>query len=545
VSAAAATLALSGLAAGAAQANPPDAAHLGAGVPHTQPRQGHPANLYAPGVKARPVAVGTDALENPLGLFTNYGVLGDVKTQPVEATRTEPDQNTYLVFPDGLNGPEPGYDYGTHFVFQGHEGTLDRGYVTRVNLDVHDPAHRITLLTTPGPDGKSGIGDLDGSTWDPFARKLLVTSEAGATTGGVFQLPVRWTSSTPPATVQLTGDFGRGGFEGIHPDARGNVWAVEDVGGTSTNVVKGDTTSPKSAKQPNSFIYRLIPVDPSDLTQGGKLQALQVTVSGHPLTFHATDVAGDVFGPDQATLRDGAPHAVRWVTVHDTATDGSASFDANAAAKAAGATPFKRPENGAFRPGSGFRTFVFAETGDTNADSGQQPALAARGAWGSLLRIDLDRRGNRGTIRLLASGDATHASFDNVTWADADHVMAAEDRGDGLHTQLNTLDSAWVYDVRHAGRPPVRLIAEGRDPFAEADAGFGAASTPGFQNEGDNEITGLDVSDGRVSAGGLLGRSGTLRGARWFFTQQHGMNVTYSLTAGHGARDARRRHRRH
>ena len=40
------------------------------------------------------MAVGTDALENPLGQFTNYGVLGDVKTQPVEATRTEPDENT-------------------------------------------------------------------------------------------------------------------------------------------------------------------------------------------------------------------------------------------------------------------------------------------------------------------------------------------------------------------------------------------------------------------------------------------------------------------
>ena len=40
-----------------------------------------------------------------------------------------------------------------------------------------------------------------------------------------------------------------------------------------------------------------------------------------------------------------------WVTLHDTDIDGFAPFNANALAKAAKATPFKRPENGQFRPG--------------------------------------------------------------------------------------------------------------------------------------------------------------------------------------------------
>lgn len=43
--------------------------------------------------------------------------------------------------------------------------------------------------------------------------------------------------------------------------------------------------------------------------------------------------------------------------MHDTAVDGGAPFCATSAAKHAGATPFKRPENGVFRPGTGFGEF--------------------------------------------------------------------------------------------------------------------------------------------------------------------------------------------
>ena len=39
----------------------------------------------------------------------------------------------------GLKGADPDYDYGTHFLFQGHEGG-PAGYMTRVNLDA-DYAH--------------------------------------------------------------------------------------------------------------------------------------------------------------------------------------------------------------------------------------------------------------------------------------------------------------------------------------------------------------------------------------------------------------------
>src|SRR5262249_25702578 len=63
----------------------------------------------------------------------------------IEASKTEPDKNTYLVMP-GLKGADPAYRYGRHFLFQGHE-TGTTGYLTRVNLDA-DAAHRVTLMAT-------------------------------------------------------------------------------------------------------------------------------------------------------------------------------------------------------------------------------------------------------------------------------------------------------------------------------------------------------------------------------------------------------------
>jgi len=218
---------------------------------------------------------------------------------------------------------------------------------------------------------------------------------------------------------------------------------------------------------------------------------------------------------------------VRWVTVHDTAVNGTASFNANAAAKAAGATPFKRPENAQFLPGSGFRTFFFDPTGDTNSNSGNQPDLAARGAWGSIFRVDLNGIRNAGKIAIFVLGDAEHSSFDNLTFADHKTLLAAEDRGDGLHRQLNTLDSVWTFFVD--GSAPKRFIALGRDPASEQDAAFLDASTPGFQNEGDNEPTGLHVSTGSTSLEGLPGTLDNLEHPRAFLTRQHGQNEVWEI----------------
>src|SRR4029077_2542057 len=110
------------------------------------------------------LAQGSTKVENPQGIITNYGYENDVSsagdpTAPqmvpvtgsqVEAQKTEPDKNTYLVFKHGQSGADPHYDYGTHFLYQGHEGAATvagakQGYITRINLDA-DSDHRVTLL---------------------------------------------------------------------------------------------------------------------------------------------------------------------------------------------------------------------------------------------------------------------------------------------------------------------------------------------------------------------------------------------------------------
>ena len=62
------------------------------------------------------VAEGLDLLENPSGVITQFGNLSD-------GSRTEPDENTYLILDHNPGGPTPDYDYGRHFLFQGHENS--------------------------------------------------------------------------------------------------------------------------------------------------------------------------------------------------------------------------------------------------------------------------------------------------------------------------------------------------------------------------------------------------------------------------------------
>ena len=108
-----------------------------------------------------------------------------------------------------------------------------------------------------------------------------------------------------------------------------------------------------------------------------------LNAAGTPITFESQ---APLNAPDQVALHTyGTSFATRWVTVHDTAADGTTPFNANVAAKAAKATPFKRPENGVFRPGTHFGEFFFTETGDTNATSTEN---GTAGGWGSLFKLD-------------------------------------------------------------------------------------------------------------------------------------------------------------
>jgi hypothetical protein len=482
-----------------------------------------PASVLSPELTQVVLAQGSMKLENPSALTSYYGYDNDVvnaagqsqmlptPTTANEAKKTEPDKNTFLSLRHGLPGADPNYDYGQNFLFQGHEGGANgAGYITRINLDA-DAAHRVTLVATQDANGKP-LSTLDGSTWDPFSQRLLLTSENPSTPTYAA------TTSVPSTVTDVSGALGRGGYEGIQDDSHGNLWIVEDIGGSN----KPGTV----AKRPNSFVYRYVPAHPGDLAHG-KLQALQVLDNGAPVTFESQ---APLNSPDQVALHTyKKTFATRWVTVHDTATDGSTPFNANDAAKKAQATPFKRPENGQFRPGSGFKDFYFDETGDTNATSVENPI----GGWTSVFKLSQpDPSSDTGTLSLFYKGDQAHAGFDNLQFLSRDKLGAVEDAGDTLHAQRNALDSGYVLDARadysDPAAQPVRWLAQGRDASAtidSANAGFG-------KNDGDNEITGLHVSDGDPTAGGILGAKVPALGDgnwRWFYTQQHGDNVTYEV----------------
>ena len=169
-----------------------DKGKLGDGVPAANARAGSPENVLPPGFSLNLIAQGSDPLENPSGVIAFFGYLDDFhgETNRIEASKTEPDINTYLVLDHNPGGPTPGYDYGRHFLFQGHENANDLGYLTRINMDVTDPAHRITLLTPVGDTGKTGFNRIDGSSWNPHTGTMLFTQENG-NQGGVIEPAVR------------------------------------------------------------------------------------------------------------------------------------------------------------------------------------------------------------------------------------------------------------------------------------------------------------------------------------------------------------------
>jgi len=524
-------------------------------------------NILSPELIETVVAQGSWRLENPdtspatgtggLGLTGFYGYDNDVvitgpagtfpvmlpapgalptPTTKIEATKTEPDKNTYLVL-RRQDGPDPTYDYGNHFLFQGHEvGVSGQGYITRINLDADGP-HRITLLATTDVNGVR-LPVIDGSSWYPFSERLLFTAELG-TSGGVWQATADY-----PSRVEFLPAMGRGGYEGIQADGHGNLIIVEDVGGG------GGPTTPQ-ARRPNSFVYRFIPYNPLDLTLGGKMQALQVMSLAHsgPIVFGSTATPADtdaaILSQDQKDLHTyGKVFQTNWVTIHDSATQPS-PFDANDLAKKADATPFKRPENGQFRPGSNFTEFLFDATGDTNL---MTQAGSDFGGFGAIFRLKF-LTADSGELRLLYKSDVAHSGFDNCAFWSSHQIVFVEDAGDTLHTQRNALDSAFLFDLNtDYGNPanqPIRILAQGRDPSATLDSAFGAlGSSTGFQNEGDNEITGFHVSDGDPTVHGLIGSANPTpfkRGWRVFYTQQHGDNNTFEILAAPGDDERDRR----
>jgi hypothetical protein len=274
-----------------------------------------------------------------------------------------------------------------------------------------------------------------------------------------------------------------------------------------------------------------------------------VAVNGTPIVFHdgatlgAAAARDDALGAGILALHSGQTLQAKWITLHDTAVDGTTGFDANALAKTKQATPLKRPENGKFVPGTDFRSYVVDETGDTSKVAGDYPGAAERGAWGALLRVDMPKAGaDTATVKALIVGDQAHASFDNVTFLDNKTVLLTEDRGETLHQQANALDSLWSFDItkplNQINADAKRLVAQGRDPEATGDIAIKEPPAPPLltHNDGDNELTGIHVSDGSTGFDGILGAKTPSNAGGWspwriFVTGQHGANITYEIVA--------------
>ena len=245
-------------------------------------------NVLSPELQDVTWAQGSTPVENPSNGISYYGyddggtflpVPGSFtagppasvsisQVAPIEATKTEPDKNTYLVL-DNVKGADPNYDYGRHFLFQGHENGSP-GYITRINLDADGP-HRVTLLATKDSNRRepAGLRRLDvGSVGEAPALHVR-----GATTGGVWQA----TLDVPSKVDNLRPTSA--------PAATRGSRTTTAASSTSSRTSAARRTPTQGRSRSNSFVYRFKPKDPADLTQGGTIQALQVLgTDGQPIT---------------------------------------------------------------------------------------------------------------------------------------------------------------------------------------------------------------------------------------------------------------------
>ena len=150
-------------------------------------------------------AQGSTPVENPSAFVKYYGYLND---QPnllpalgsnVEATKTEPDKNTYLV----LRRPE-----GRRPRLRLRDST-SCSRATSWGRPVSSPGSTSTQtppIASPcsptSEDDATPLPVFDGSTWYPWAERLLFSQEGnGSTTGGIWQA----TPDYPPSGAEPVG----------------------------------------------------------------------------------------------------------------------------------------------------------------------------------------------------------------------------------------------------------------------------------------------------------------------------------------------------
>ena len=211
-----------------------------------------------------------------------------------------------------------------------------------------DPAHRITLLTPVGADGLTHLNSLDGVDVGPVHAHAPLRRRR--TTTPPPRSNSRWNGRRSERRSRQSAS---GGYEGIHPDDQGNLILAEDVGGTEVSVDPSDPSGTRGRQAAQLVHLPVRAEEPIGPDAGRKAPGAPGEDQRPRGQIPCRDRRGRLL-PGRLKLHTlGTSWPAQWITIHDTATDGTAPFDANALAKAAGATPFERPENLQFRPGSG------------------------------------------------------------------------------------------------------------------------------------------------------------------------------------------------
>ena len=179
-----------------------------------------------------------------------------------QPTKTEPDQNTYLVTRTNPGGPTAGYDYGHHFLIQGHENggaakrATSRGSTstsrTRAPHHAAQPAGRPTRPTAA----------CARSTAPPTTRSTASCCsprEAG-NAGGVFGQPLQLDRHhRPGGRATTTARWAR-------PATRASTTtssATSSSSRTRAAAAYRSTATTHEVKQPNSFVFRFVPQRPA------------------------------------------------------------------------------------------------------------------------------------------------------------------------------------------------------------------------------------------------------------------------------------------
>ena len=521
----AAALAAGALAPAAATASPPVS---WTNVPSANPKTAgaSPANVLSPELTETAVAWGSLALDGGTSAVPYYGYDGftapPVLTQTSnEAHKTEPDKNTYLRPATASRAPTR--TTTTARTSSTRATRAARPATSRASTSTPIGAHRVTLLRPDARRRPARHRRLDLGPVHPAPAVHRGEQQRAATSGRrTLGYPVdghRHLGLARPR--RLRGHPERHRRQRLDRRGRRRSAGNAEHARQAAQLLRlplrpRRQERPDQGRQAAGAAGHLEPQRHPDRVprRAGRRRHHE---PGHARSAHAT----------------GSEFKTRWVTIHDTDTDGTTPFDANALAKAAKATPFKRPENGVFRAGRPASSeFFFTETGDTNS---RTEAGGAYGGFGSLQSSPRRIRRRRHRAPSRASGRATSSTPASTT-----SPSSTADRRRGRRGRAATACTAsatrWTprtsLDVDGGLREPAPARAvPRRGPRRVGDvrrrAWPATATTATTRSPASTSPTAT-----RRSRGCSAPRCPTpfSNGWRMFWTQQHGDNNTYEVS---------------